>query len=416
MRVANIYDLNPRTYLIKFARGEEKVFLLIESGIRIHSTEYTREKSNTPSGFAMKLRKHLRTRRLTSARQLGVDRVVDLEFGGGSEYAFHLICEFYASGNIILTDKDYKILSLLRVVQPEESVRFAVNEVYPTSLLKVSLTLPTEERLRECLRTAGPNDVLAKVLGANFDYGASLIDHSIRRAGLTADLKVAERLDTSEGSPQLAALLEALVATEALFHATTPFPGYISVKVTPKVGGGDALETFEDFQPLLLEQSRALKTIEFPSFDRACDEYFSQFESQRADLKMQAQETQALKKIEAVRKDHESRVRNLRASQTSNVHKAELIQAHLKLVDDAINVVRVALANAMQWGALRDLIKEQRALGNPVARAIDRLKLETNQITLLLEETVEGEDDEYNSDEDFSDEEAVWLGILLIVS
>lgn len=42
----------------------------------------------------MQLRKHLRTRRLTSLNQLGVDRVVDMQFGS-SEAAYHLIVELY---------------------------------------------------------------------------------------------------------------------------------------------------------------------------------------------------------------------------------------------------------------------------------------------------------------------------------
>lgn len=34
-----------------------------------------RDKSNTPSGFTLKLRKHIRTKRLEDVRQLGYDRV-----------------------------------------------------------------------------------------------------------------------------------------------------------------------------------------------------------------------------------------------------------------------------------------------------------------------------------------------------
>jgi predicted ribosome quality control (RQC) complex YloA/Tae2 family protein len=81
-RLQNIYDINAKTYLLKFAGAEgQKEFLLIESGIRFHRTVYSREKSDTPSGFCMKLRKHLRTKRLSGLRQLGVDRVIDLKFG-----------------------------------------------------------------------------------------------------------------------------------------------------------------------------------------------------------------------------------------------------------------------------------------------------------------------------------------------
>jgi predicted ribosome quality control (RQC) complex YloA/Tae2 family protein len=62
-RLTNVYDLNARTYLFKFGRpGGYKAFLIVESGIRYHLTSFERETNPLPNSFAMKLRKHLRTR------------------------------------------------------------------------------------------------------------------------------------------------------------------------------------------------------------------------------------------------------------------------------------------------------------------------------------------------------------------
>lgn len=103
MRVANVYDVNAKTYLFKLALPDTpKTFILVESGIRMHATSFMRDKPNVPSGFTVKLRKHIRTRRLEDVRQLGVDRVVDMQLGTG-EAAYHVIIELYASGNIILS-------------------------------------------------------------------------------------------------------------------------------------------------------------------------------------------------------------------------------------------------------------------------------------------------------------------------
>mgnify|MGYP002384799413 CR=1 FL=1 len=55
MRVANVYDINSKTYLLKFARPDEKVFVLLESGIRVHTTQFARDKNTLPSGFSMKV-------------------------------------------------------------------------------------------------------------------------------------------------------------------------------------------------------------------------------------------------------------------------------------------------------------------------------------------------------------------------
>lgn len=69
-----------RTFLFKFSRsggatesGEgEKVTVLMESGARFHSTSFTRErKADAPSKFNMKLRMHLRSKRLNAVTQYG---------------------------------------------------------------------------------------------------------------------------------------------------------------------------------------------------------------------------------------------------------------------------------------------------------------------------------------------------------
>ena len=87
-----------QTYVLKLARSGEdgdKVLLLIESGARFHTVEAMPPKADTPSNFTLKLRKHIRTRRLEAVTQLGVDRVLQLSFGSGPA-ACHLLLEFFA--------------------------------------------------------------------------------------------------------------------------------------------------------------------------------------------------------------------------------------------------------------------------------------------------------------------------------
>jgi predicted ribosome quality control (RQC) complex YloA/Tae2 family protein len=70
MRASNIYDLNPKSYVIKLALNEKKYSLFLESGTRVHTTKYVREKPKIPSVFTLKLRKHIRTKRLESIQQV----------------------------------------------------------------------------------------------------------------------------------------------------------------------------------------------------------------------------------------------------------------------------------------------------------------------------------------------------------
>lgn len=65
----------PRTharYLLKFTRsGKGNVVVIIESGVRMHTTKYEREKDTMPASFAAQCRKYLRNKRLVSVRQVG---------------------------------------------------------------------------------------------------------------------------------------------------------------------------------------------------------------------------------------------------------------------------------------------------------------------------------------------------------
>lgn len=78
----------------------------------------------------MKFRKFLRSKRIEEIKQIGVERVVVLTFGSG-EVQNHVILELYSQGNIILTDKDFVVIQLIRSHQYNENAKTAVNEKYP---------------------------------------------------------------------------------------------------------------------------------------------------------------------------------------------------------------------------------------------------------------------------------------------
>uniref|UniRef100_A0A803Y3F7 Ribosome quality control complex subunit NEMF n=1 Tax=Meleagris gallopavo TaxID=9103 RepID=A0A803Y3F7_MELGA len=325
-------------------RPDCKATLLLESGIRIHTTEFEWPKNMMPSGFAMKCRKHLKTRRLVSVRQLGIDRIVDFQFGS-NEAAYHLIIELYDRGNIVLTDHEYLILNILRFRTDEaDDVRFAVRERYPVDSAKAPTPLPSLESV-------------------------------FRR--------------------RIYALLQ----------------GYIIQKKEKKPSlepdkPAEDIYTYEEFHPFLFSQHSKCPYLEFDSFNKAADEFYSKLEGQKIDLKALQQEKQALKKLENVRRDHEQRLEALQQAQEVDKIKGELIEMNLEIVNRAIQVVRSALANQIDWTEIGAIVKEAQAQGDPVANAIKELKLQTNHITMLLrnpyvlsEEEEEGEDADLEKEE-----------------
>jgi predicted ribosome quality control (RQC) complex YloA/Tae2 family protein len=134
----------------------------------------------------------------------------------------------------------------------------------------------------------------------------------------------------------------------------------------------------------LYKQFEGRKHKDYPLFDKAVDEFFSAIEAQKLELKSRRQEEAALKKLDAVRKEQANRVQTLLDQQITNVRKAQLIETNLQLVDAAITIIRNAVASQMDWQDLQDLVKEEKRRQNPIAMAIEELKLKTNQVTLTL--------------------------------
>ncbi|XP_001813943.2 ribosome quality control complex subunit NEMF homolog [Tribolium castaneum] len=404
MRVNNVYDIDNKTYLIRLQRSEEKAVILLESGNRFHETGFEWPKNVAPSGFSMKLRKHLKNKRLESLAQLGTDRIVDFQFGSG-EAAYHVILELYDKGNIILTDFEFTILNVLRPHTEGDRFKFVVREKYPQDRARQS-SLITRDELVQLLKAAKNGDQLKKVLVPNLEYGPPLIEHVLLKQGFSNSTKIGKTFNIeSDVDKVLCALEEA----ENLFSEAkkTGFKGYIIQKKEERVVSADNSEkeyyySNQEFHPVLYEQHKSSISKEFPSFNSAVDEFFSSLESQKLELKALQQEREALKKLENVKKDHSQRLLALEKTQEIDKQKAELITRNQELVDKAILAVQTALATQISWSDLADLIKEAASQGDEIAQRIKELKLETNHISLYLTDPY-AEDDSESDDEDNDD-------------
>ncbi|OMJ10072.1 Nuclear export mediator factor Nemf, partial [Smittium culicis] len=142
--------------------------VVIESGTRIHSTEQALEKNPIPSHFSSKLRKYLNSRRLTGIKQLGFDRIIDMEFASGLgvnvEGTYHLICEFYSSSYILNTLFICLFILFLGTVRISDELTIEPGKIYNYQNA-TKLKPPSKEQIISTLMQAGPKDSLKKVLG-----------------------------------------------------------------------------------------------------------------------------------------------------------------------------------------------------------------------------------------------------------
>jgi predicted ribosome quality control (RQC) complex YloA/Tae2 family protein len=437
LRLINVYDLSPRVYLMKFGQGERKVYVLFESGVRLHVTTFSREKPKVPSQFTLKLRKHVRSWRLEEVQQIGTDRVVDLRFGNG-EQAHHFVLELYGHGNFFLTDAKYTILMLLRSSKSED-VRLAVRETYPVDHAK-QFVPRTREEFVAALTEAKESDTLRACLPLHF-YGSLLADHMLASCGLNPaerksvwvdeipkiadsvfgvcqciDSLMAQNIDGGGILVKLGNAAEVKAAREKLASSFTcePTPSTLTSSTairSPSSQSPNAVnralpsttvDSPDEFWPIGVEQfldrSRIVAVERVVTFSEAVDRCFRSSEQEKITSHNTKKEQVLLSKKEKFLRDHQRRIDNLTAEEDRHRQLAELIQLNVGEVDAAINLINDVLATGMTWDNLGSLVRLRQAEGHPIANIIHDLNLYKNSISLLLTQDCADDEDVEDAD------------------
>ncbi|KAG8167533.1 hypothetical protein KVR01_003222 [Diaporthe batatas] len=438
LRLANIYDISSKKFLLKFAISGKKEQLIVDSGFRLHTSEFTRPTAAAPSAFTSRLRKFLRTRRCTALSQIGTDRIIELQFSDGS---YRLFLEFFASGNVILTDADLKILAILRTVHEGEGQEpQRVGLTYSLENRQNYRGVPplTKERVREALlksvvkaeavdasrkkpkRKAG--DELRRGLATTIEeLPPIVVDHAFEVTGFEPATKPA---DVLESEPLFDALFTSLEAARRIVDGITGSEncnGYIIAKrrepqpdidsAQPQGDNQPAL-LYEDFQPFVprkFEKDDAYTILTFHNYNKTVDEFFSSIEGQKLVSRLNDKEAAAKRKLDAVREIQEQKVESLKQVQIMNMRKAGALEANVDRVQEAMDAVNGLIAQGMDWVTVGKLIEREQKRRNPVAQIIKLpLNLEQNAMMLLLAEEDEAEEVAEDSDhtsEDQSDDD-----------
>lgn len=344
-----------------------------------------------------------------------------------SDGQYNLWLEFYAGGNIILTDREYNILALLRTVtEGTEGEQFRVGIQYDLKLRQNYNGIPelTKERIAAGLKAANDllveneknakkfkrksGDALRRALATSItEYPPILLDHVLDQARFDKSVSLNEVLEKEE---LLDSLLKALGNAKTLIAeitSTVPVKGYIIAKRNKAVADDGEKHVYEDvhpFKPLQYIDDTNVRIIEIEGYNKTIDNFFSSVEGQRLEQKLEERELAAKRKLENARSEHENKIGGLQQLQDQNEQKAQAIEANHERIEEARAAVNSLLAQGMDWEDVGVLIEREQSRGNPVALSIKLpLKLGENTITLLLSDYSTVEDDDTMDDESASE-------------
>eukprot|EP00767_Chilomastix_cuspidata_P001515 gnl/Chilomastix_cuspidata/1627.p1 GENE.gnl/Chilomastix_cuspidata/1627~~gnl/Chilomastix_cuspidata/1627.p1 ORF type:complete len:1114 (+),score=407.26 gnl/Chilomastix_cuspidata/1627:62-3343(+) len=221
MRLAKMYDSNPRIYIFNFTAsgsarakllGKEKDFgmlkqtLVVETGVRAHLTQFDWDKQVSPNVFTLKARKELVGLRFENVVQLGKDRVIMITLGGGDKLR-NVFIELYGKGNIIITNKDYNILLSLRMSP------FSVQGTPYTPQFRTSIKAPSEDAVQAEITAACTHSRFKKrggaglALSSQFEVGQTIAALALEACGFDPKTRPSDVASDAEAMGKLAETL-----------------------------------------------------------------------------------------------------------------------------------------------------------------------------------------------------------------
>ena len=249
-------------------------------------------------------------------------------------------------------DCNFVILNVLRPRKDgeNEDVKFLVKEIYPIEQSRSvkGETLEREE-IKAILEQGKVGDNLKKLFNTKLMYGPALLEHCFIENGLGENCKLDEKrsvdVEKIYNSIQL--------AKSTLDRIVNQREGYIVQKeedsVLAKNGETERkLISFLEFNPMIFAQHQNLekkkqRLVQYDSFNKAIDVFFSSIESQKIDQRTYQKEKDAMKKLDNIKKDHEKRLQNLEEQQKIDNQKGDLIMANSDAIEKALFILRSAL-------------------------------------------------------------------------
>jgi predicted ribosome quality control (RQC) complex YloA/Tae2 family protein len=257
-RINNIYQLDPKTLLLKLHQpNQPPIQLILEAGRRLHLTAYSLEKPPTPPAFCMTLRKYLSGAFLTNITQYENERIATLQIKT-KEGTHQLILELFGEGNLILTNSKNEILQALHFKRMRDrNILRNQPYQYPPTFAKNPFKI-TQTDLQTALTQAGPNETvktIVRFLGTGGTYAEELL--------LRANIEKTKPSNTLTDT-EIDALYQNLQELLTLLQTAKLEPNIIL----------DSNGNFLDVAPFTLKRYQNYKTQPYATFSEALDEFY----------------------------------------------------------------------------------------------------------------------------------------------
>ena len=354
--IDNIYQLCQVNDLFFFKlrpRHGGSYLLLIELGKRFHLTEFSYVFPKIPPGFCSALRKHVRGSHIINIEQWRFDRIIVLDLKRGDKH-FRMIIELFGRGNLILLDEEEKILmaKFYRKMRDRDLIPKAKFEFAPArgsdfftigvSDLKNLLSISEIDIIR----------TLVKEINIGGLYGEEIC----MRANIDPMKPAKELSDEEIRAVYLAIEFLGKKIMEKDFESVIVLTDDQVIDVTPI-----RLKIYED---------KGLKMEKSPSFNKACDEYFSRLYFKKDIGKEVDKIASEVKKLEKILDKQEDRLKEIEYIAENYRKIGDAIYNHAHELEEILQTLNKVRREGFSWEEIVERLKEGAEKGIKLAEIV----------------------------------------------
>jgi len=371
-RINNIYQLNPKTLLLKL-RGPEgsSTHLILEAGRRIHVTSYVFEKPLTPPNFCMALRKYLRNGRIEKIQQYRFERIVEITVTNrGEEY--RLILELFSNGNIILVNSENKILHALSYRRMRDrNILRGTDFVYPPSRGEDVRKLRREDFFNK-IRDFGQLQVVratARFLG----IGGLYTEELLLRAGIDKSTPCSSLRDED---------------LDAIFNSLQELLSEVTVENERPCLFVDENGDWIDVAPIELKKYAHLKCIRFKTFNEALDEYYTRASVGQKVSDVKERVEQEVARLERILREQERTLHESKKESEAYRKIGDVIYRHFNELQLLIQRIMENKRGGKSWKEIVETLEKEKKESRLPALYFQALKPKTLTLQVSVEDQV----------------------------
>lgn len=157
-RVDNIYQKEASVFIVFHVPSIGKKILKIMLPNYIYLTDFKEEMPEKPPQFCVIARKYLKGARLIEISQIGFERILKLTFTA-KEMVFYLAIELFSKGNIIICNKEMKIIYPMSVQKwKDRTIKGGLMYSYPKK--EIDVFKASKEDLQNLLRNTSLDSIV----------------------------------------------------------------------------------------------------------------------------------------------------------------------------------------------------------------------------------------------------------------